>query len=60
MDETLKKIGLELQRIYHSAVRLRMDWRMIDAVSRLQEREEADDSLESLEHAKDPDKDRAN
>ena len=41
MDETLKKIGLELQRRYYSAVRSRMDWKMIDAVVRLQEREEA-------------------
>ena len=42
MDETLKKIGLELQRRYVSAVRSRIDWRMIDAVTRLQEREEAE------------------
>ena len=41
MDETLKKIGLELQRRYYSAVQSRMDWRMIDAVARLEEREEA-------------------
>ena len=41
MEQGLKRIGLELQRFYQSAVRSRLDWKMIDAVERLQEREDA-------------------
>lgn len=40
MNETLKRIGLELRRRYHSMLRLPMNWRMIDAIVRLEETEE--------------------
>lgn len=40
MDEAMKKIGVELQRRYQFAVRRLMDWKMIDALVRLEEREE--------------------
>lgn len=42
MDETLKRIGLELRRTYHFVIRRHVDWKIIDAVSRLEEREEED------------------
>ena len=42
MDHMLQRIGLELRRRYASSLRTRMDWKMIDAFARLQEREEAE------------------
>lgn len=53
MDETLRKIGMELRRRYESAVRRRMDWPMIDAFARLQEREETE-LAESEENSAEP------
>ncbi len=41
MNETLKRIGLELQRRTRHVLRRPMNWRMIDAVVRLEETEEA-------------------
>ena len=49
MDGSLKKIGLELQRHFHTVVRRRLDWRIIDAIERLEEREEAVTPAESGE-----------
>lgn len=42
MDEIVKKIGAELKKSYAYVLRLRMDWRMIDTVARLEEREDSD------------------
>lgn len=41
MNETLKRIGLELQRRTRHILRQPMNWRMIDVFVRLEETEEA-------------------
>ena len=40
MNETLKKIGQELRRRYEGVLRSPLNWRMIDAISHLEEIEE--------------------
>ncbi len=40
MNETLKKIGQELRRRYEHVLRSPLNWRMIDAISHLEELEE--------------------
>lgn len=40
MNETLKRIGLELRRYYSHVLQLPLNWRMIDAVVKLEEAEE--------------------
>jgi hypothetical protein len=40
MNETLKRLGLELRRRYRDALRRPMNWRMIDAFVRLEELDE--------------------
>lgn len=49
MNETLKRIGLELRRYYSHVLHLPLNWRMIDAVVKLEEAEEqkAADGFES-------------
>ncbi len=41
MDNSLKTIGAGLRKIFLAFTRLPMSWRLIDAFTRLEEREEA-------------------
>jgi hypothetical protein len=49
MNETLKRIGLELRRRYQDMLRRPMNWRMIDAFVRLEEVEESKGGKRNLD-----------
>lgn len=46
MNETLKRLGLELRRRYREVLRRPMNWRMIDAMVRLEEIDEQKSRIE--------------
>lgn len=44
MNETLKRLGLELRKLFAGQLRRPLNWRMIDALETLKESESKDDN----------------